>query len=98
MREIKEKYGTPIFVYQNVNDEEIVYNYKLLQKWENAKVNLIELYRDFESETDAGHFVNRIYIDSEGNYWLTRYWIDHFGYHWSEIQIYYIEKRKGDEQ
>jgi len=94
MKEIKEKYGTPIFVYQNVNDEEIVYSYELLQKWQNAKASLIELYRDFESETEAGHFVNRIYVDDQGNYWLTRYWIDHFGYTWNEVQIYFIERKR----
>jgi hypothetical protein len=93
MKEIREKYGIPILVFQNVNGDETVYSYELLQKWKNAVVNLIELYRDYESETEAGHFVNRIYVDENGNLWLTRYWIDHFGYTWDELQIYYIEKK-----
>jgi flavoprotein len=73
MKMIKEKYGNPILIFQNVNGDEIVYNYELLQKWKNSIVSLIELYRDYESGTEAGHFVNRIYCDEDGNLWLTRY-------------------------
>jgi len=98
MREIMEKYGEPELIYQRVNeDEPIIYNRELFEKWKKAKIALLELYRDPESECDAGHFVNRIYCDESGNYWLTRFWIDHFGYHWDEVEIYIIHKHeRGD--
>jgi hypothetical protein len=95
MKEIREKYGEPVLIYKNENDDIIkVYHPKLLQRWKKAKTSLLEIYRDPESECDAGHFVNRVYVDTDGNYWMTQYWIDHFGYQWDELRIYYIRKKK----
>jgi hypothetical protein len=100
MGEIKEmvEKANPILVAVWVNEEAQVYEQELFQRWkEGPKELVMGPERETETETDAGHFVLRIYRNKHG-YWLYKIWQAHFGYSWEEDQLYFLPDFKGDQQ
>jgi hypothetical protein len=88
--EMKKEYGEAVLVYECVDGEEFVYSYELLQKFRTSKLGLTQVYRDYVSDNEDEYFINKIYIDEEGNHWLYRIWVNESVHDKDIIQIYRI--------
>jgi hypothetical protein len=80
------------------NEEFRLYEPELFKKWRGSKELVMGPEREKETETDAGHFVLRIYRNEYG-YWLYKTWIPHLGYSWEEDQLYFLPEfsERGEE-
>ena len=90
MIEEKVKNLEKILVASWVNDQFRLYEPELYKKWQKSQKELIMgPERESGSESDAGHFVLRVYRTSDG-LWLDKTWIDHIGYTWDEAHLYFL--------
>jgi len=83
---IEKKEKVLVCVWEN--EEFWLYEPELFEKWRGQKELVMGPERE-SPESDAGHFVLRIYRNKHG-YWLYKTWIPHFGYSWEEDQLYFL--------
>jgi hypothetical protein len=71
-------------------DETRIYDERLFEMWRAKPKEIVYgPEREAETETEAGHYVMRIYKNPYGC-WLYKTWIPHFGYSWEEDRLYYL--------